>query len=350
MANVTPAVILIPAYEPTESFVTFTRELTHQLDNPVIVVDDGSGSQFSGIFEQIKPLVAQVISYPDNRGKGAALKVGFAAIMADFPDTVGVVTADSDGQHRINDIETIAGQLSDSQEQLILGTRNFTRGAVPFKSYWGNTLTSKATQLAIGTFIPDTQTGLRGIPARVLGAFLQIAGDRFEYEMNMLLEAKTNGLDFVFTPIETVYVGNNEQTHFHPVRDSFLVYRQFLKFLVSGLSSAAVDVALFASFFYLLFQKNPGTAFVAGVLARLLSGVYNFLINHFWVFQNGRAALGKNGSRYVTLFLVQMLVSSALTWLAANWLPGNTVLWKIVFDALIFFGSYLIQKHVVFRG
>ncbi|MBC6498548.1 GtrA family protein [Weissella confusa] len=65
-------------------------------------------------------------------------------------------------------------------EDLILGVRNFEKGAVPPKSYWGNKLTSKMTQFATGLVIPDTQTGLRGLPRNTLSAMSEISGDRFE--------------------------------------------------------------------------------------------------------------------------------------------------------------------------
>ena len=62
-------------------------------------------------------------------------------------------------------------------------------------------------KLATGLTIPDTQTGLRGLPMAILSAMANVQGERFEYEMNMLLELKVLQINLTMIPIQTIYEG-----------------------------------------------------------------------------------------------------------------------------------------------
>lgn len=346
--NNSAAVILIPAYEPTENFITVMINLQAATNRPVVVVDDGSGIHYQTIFAQIEELGATVLVHDQNRGKGVALKTGIKYVQTAFPNTAGIVTADSDGQHAIADIIRIAEKLEAGTEDLILGVRNFEKGAVPPKSYWGNKLTSKMTQFATGLVIPDTQTGLRGLPRNTLSAMSEISGDRFEYEMNMLLELQERGIGLTLVPIQTIYEGNNEGTHFHPIRDSLLVYKRFLKFAFSSLSSAMVDIALFAVLLLTLFKGASTMSLLgASVLARFISGIFNFILNQRWVFKSQNTTGDRR--RYVALFSFQMILSAGLLQLVDTFIP-HPVPVKIMVDTLIFVGSYLVQKKLVFKS
>lgn len=343
----THAVIVIPAFEPTENFITVMMAIREVSRRPVVVVDDGSGIHFQTIFGQVAELGDVVLTHETNRGKGAALKTAIGYVQQHFPNSVGMVTADSDGQHAIDDIVHMAEVLEAGEQGLVLGVRNFEKGQVPAKSYWGNTITSKMTKLATGLTIPDTQTGLRGLPMAILPAMANVQGERFEYEMNMLLELKSLQIKLTMIPIQTIYEGQNEGTHFHPVRDSLLVYRRFLKFGLSSLTSAGVDVLLFALLLMTVFHNaSTGTLLLASVLARLVSGVVNFSLNQRWVFRSQNVA--GNRRRYLILFSVQMILSAVLLQLVDTVIP-HPIPVKIMVDVIIFIGSYLIQKQLVFK-
>jgi putative flippase GtrA len=349
VVKMTEAIIVIPAYEPTEKFLRVFQALKDVTGRHVLVVDDGSGPNYQPIFKALATSGAEVIGYGENRGKGYALKTAIAHVAATYPEAAGIVTADSDGQHAVADIVTVAEAVEQHEDEFILGVRSFEKGVVPPKSYWGNTITSKMTKWATGLWIPDTQTGLRGLPRAAYDWLAGLAGDRFEYEMNMLLELKSQPLTLKMIPIETIYEDNNAGTHFHPIRDSFLVYRRFLKFAVSSLSSAVVDVALFAILLKVGLSAGGATGLLlASVGARLMSGVFNFTVNHHWVFNSDKRQR-VSGSRYLTLFLAQMILSAVLLQLVETYIP-HPVSVKIMVDGIIFFGSYLIQKRFVFNG
>ena len=97
------AILLIPIYEPTENTVFFINQLAQSVNVPIIIVDDGSGKTYQKLFQRMEHPNITKISYFDNKGKGYALKFGFSVILDSYPDITGVVTADSDGQHEIEE-------------------------------------------------------------------------------------------------------------------------------------------------------------------------------------------------------------------------------------------------------
>ena len=123
-----------------------------------------------------------------NQGKGRALKTAFSCLLNEYkPEEIsGVVTVDADGQHSPEDPKRVAEALLE-EEALILGTRNFSKDT-PFKSRYGNHITTAVFALLYGKKIRYTQTGLRGIPYGFLAECLRLEGERFEYEIKMLID------------------------------------------------------------------------------------------------------------------------------------------------------------------
>ena len=103
--------VLIPAYEPGDSLIALVRELrAHSAAPNVLVVDDGSGPDHDEIFALARIHGATAHRYQENRGKGHALKTGFAIARRYHPGEV-VVCADSDGQHKVPDIMLLLNAL-----------------------------------------------------------------------------------------------------------------------------------------------------------------------------------------------------------------------------------------------
>ena len=82
-------------------------------------------------------------------GKGAALKTGMNFALVTFPGCLGVVTADADGQHSVEDILRVAGALRERRDALILGVRAFDAN-VPFRSRAGNSITRMLMRVVVG--------------------------------------------------------------------------------------------------------------------------------------------------------------------------------------------------------
>ena len=271
-----PVTILIPAYNPDEKLLALLPKLRERFDR-IVLVDDGS-TEGRDIFPKAAPYVEKILVHEKNRGKGAALKTGFSYIAESGSD---VITADADGQHTPEDIAKVAEGLKTQRGGLVLGVRAFT-GKVPFRSRFGNTWTRWLFFFMTRLMINDTQTGLRGIPFELLAHIAAIPGDRYEYEMAMLADARI--------PIATIYIEENATSHFNPILDTIRVYRSLFQFCLSSVLSFLLDNAVFAAVVWYLADRAPRRAdvLVALVTARLVSSNFNFFYNRFVVFYRRR--------------------------------------------------------------
>ena len=194
-------IALIPAYQPGDPMLGILQELYVEQDH-VIVVDDGSGEGYRPVFKAAE-YYGTVLTHPENRGKGEALKTGMRYIREQFKPPYTVVTVDADGQHRIGDICRCMEASEAHPDMLILGSRRLGSGT-PLRSKLGNAITRWVYRLSTGSGVHDTQTGLRGFTDKTLDRLLEIPGSRYEYEMNVLMEFSKNKIPIHEVPIETV--------------------------------------------------------------------------------------------------------------------------------------------------
>lgn len=345
--------LVIPSYEPDEKLIGLLEKVNEAGLSPVVVVNDGSvGKEYDDIFEKARNLGAIVLWHAVNMGKGRALKTAFNYCLNEYEDLVGVVTADSDGQHSVADIKRCMKALEDEKDALILGCRNFDGENVPSRSEFGNKTTSRVMKVLTGIGVSDTQTGLRGIPKEFMKYLLTEKGERFEFETNMLLATKELGIKIVEVPIETIYLEGNKTSHFNPIRDSFRIYAVFLKFIFSSLSSSVVD----ACFFMLFCHMTRGLALPLGyimlstILARVISATYNFLVNYKIVFK-GKGSKVRAAFGYCVLAIVIMLLSGTLVTVIHGMVPFlPEIVVKIVVDTVLFFVSFWVQREVIYAG
>ncbi|MCR2803378.1 bifunctional glycosyltransferase family 2/GtrA family protein [Paenibacillus soyae] len=336
-------ICLIPSYEPDNRLTQLIHELKAQINATIVIVDDGSGPLYRHLFEQARREGCIVLTHLTNKGKGRALKTGFSYIL-DLPDPQGaVVCADSDGQHLPADIKRIAEAAVLHPDHIVLGGRRFT-GDVPMRSRFGNTLTRKVYGAATGLNVYDTQTGLRGFSFSMLDCLCRIPGERFEYEMNMLLAASEEGWPLLELPIDTVYLENNQSSHFRPLADSFKIYLPFLKFSASSILSAAIDFALL---FLLAWWTDHLLVAVAG--ARLCSSIFNYAMNRRFVFRkkNG-AAIARSMPKYFALVLLILLLNYGLMAFTHEGIGLPLLASKLVTEASLFLFSFWAQRKFVY--
>ncbi len=344
--------VVIPAYEPDEKLIKLLEELKTEGVFPVVVVDDGSeGASYGHLFEAAKELGAIVLKHAVNMGKGRALKSAFNFCLNEYEDVVGVVTADSDGQHTVSDIKKCIAGLLEDPEALVLGVRDFDQEGIPARSVFGNKTTSRVMKFLCGLSISDTQTGLRGISSEFMRFLLTEKGERFEFETNMLLDTKELGIRIKEIPIKTIYLEENKSSHFNPIKDSLRIYAVFFKFLISSLSSSVVDIVFF-SIFCALFRDVPvaiGYIMLSTIIARVISAVYNFAINYGVVFK-GKGSKVSAAVKYCVLAVCIMLLSGALVSFFHGLIPGAPeALVKIPVDCVLFLVSFLVQREVVYK-
>lgn len=335
-------IILIPSYEPGVQLLDLIIKIKEKCNFDIIIVDDGSGNKYREIFRQAESLKCTVLTHVRNLGKGHALKTGFEFIKTSG-ENAGVVCADSDGQHLPEDIIKIAKNIEEHKSHIILGCRRFT-GKVPIRSKFGNSVTRTIFSLATGTNIYDTQTGLRGFSIDMLDWLCSIHGERFEYEMNMLLEAKEAGYLFYEVDIDTVYYKDNKSSHFHTIKDSVRVYQPILKFSASSLISAAIDLALL-----FLIQFFTSSLLVSVIVSRMCSSIFNYTMNRNFVFSDGRTVNFKNSLfKYYSLVIIIMLVNYLLIFTFNELIGIPLFVSKLLTETTIFLFSYWSQHKFVF--
>ena len=333
--------VLIPAYQPDARLPRLILEL-HRADpsTKIVVVDDGSGQKFSDIFEASATAGAHVISYEHNRGKGYALREGFTWIRDVAGDSQEcVVTADADGQHTLNDIFRVGRTCTDTGKS-VLGVREFV-GHVPARSRIGNTATSALFWLATGWKLKDTQTGLRAFPVALLPALLEVQGDRYEYELRVLLHLAKFRHPVTQIPIETIYEAGNPTSHFRPLQDSARIWAPLLKFAASSGVATVIDYVL-----VLVLNALTGALFFPVIAARLVSASVNFAMNRR-VFEATGVPLRRSALRYAALAVA--VIAGSYTMLAV--LTGiGMPLWiaKIIADTTMYLVSYSAQSRYVF--
>ncbi|WP_062520331.1 glycosyltransferase [Demequina silvatica] len=335
--------ILVPAYEPDARMVALVaalRETRHR----VLVVDDGSGAAYEGLFAEASALGAAVLRHPVNRGKAAALRTGFAWLTVHAPGG-GVVCADSDGQHTPADVARVAEVLDARAEAgmddaVVLGVRAFT-GDVPWRSRLGNRATTALLAAVTGRRISDTQTGLRGYPSGLLPWALAVPGERFAYELALLLDATRRGIPLMETRIDTVYLDSNRSSHFRPLADSARVLAPLALFAASSLVAFGIDTAA------LLGLEAWTGSLVAAVLgARVLSAGANFTLNRRLVFRARGPALPQ-ARRYLAL-AVALLAASYVSLLLLTTLGLPLLAAKVSTDLGLWLLSFGVQRAAVF--
>ena len=352
------AVILIPSLEPDVRLPAYIQRLKEGGFAHIVVVDDGSSEAYQPIFDQVDQVEDTVVLHHEvNKGKGVALKTGYRYIMENLPDINGVITADADGQHTVADCLHLAEELEKGERALYLGSRDFNQENVPPKSRGGNKITSVVFKLLYGQYLPDTQTGLRAFRKEELPFMAEVEGERFEYEMKVLIACSRARIPMIPITIETIYEKENEGTHFHPIRDSWRIYKVilggFFKFMSVSLICFAIDqlLALILRKWILppmgLERGSMLNLQVSGWGARLVSSVINFMLNKKLVFRmKGKA--GKPALRYAALCVAIITISNAGVWALgrigmADWLA------KILMDTALYFLSYRVQDKWVFR-
>ncbi len=334
-------VVLVPAYEPDARLVDLVAALRAEPRLQVLVVDDGSGPGSEWVFGSCRALGAEVVHHPANRGKGVALRTGFAEVARRWPGEA-VVCADADGQHRPEDVRAVAARVEQDPRVLVLGVRELGRSA-PLRSRVGNVATRRLFRAATGLDLSDTQTGLRGAPPGLLPWLASVRGDRYEYELEQLLRARTDGIDVVEVPVSTVYLDGNASSHFRPLRDGARVYGPLVRFAGSGLLAAAVDWVLLV-----LLHALTGSLALAVVGSRGASATLNYATNRQWVFGRTRTRVARSAVRYAAVAAGVLVANWLLLHALVVGLSAPLLLAKALTEAVLFGASFALQRRFVF--
>lgn len=339
------AVVVMPAYRPDQELVTLSDCL---LDDGyrVIIVDDGSGERYCDVFEAVNAACV-ILRHLENRGKGAAIKTALSYIKdhLEFQDQlVGVM--DCDGQHLPEDMKRVFSCTQEGVRELVLGVRAVGK-EMPFRSRIGNQITRAVFWLASGVKVSDTQTGLRAFNSSLIPDLLQIEGDRYEYEMNVLLEMARTNVPIREVSIPARYLDKrNSCSHFRVLQDSVRIYKNILKFVMSSFSSFLLDYLLF-TVCMLVLPHTTGMTLLANIAARVLSAWYNYCVNCSLVFRTGKN--GKTAMQYFELAGFILFVNNLVLEVFLHVLDVPVYLAKLCTECLLFLVSWMVQEHIIFK-
>ena len=360
MTDLSKISVVLPSLDPDDKLIAVVDGLLEYGFSHIILINDGSKAENLHYFTDLAAQHPEItlLHHEVNKGKGAALKNAFRWFLENRPEGYGVVTVDGDNQHHPEDTRNCCEHMIKTGHT-VLGCRDFNQADVPARSSFGNKTTSMIFKIFVGMTISDTQTGLRAIPRPVLEQLVDVYGDRFEYETNMLLAFKTKGIPFDEVKIRTVYIEENKSSHFRVIHDSWRIYKlilaHFFRYTLSSLVSAVVDTGAFSFLSWALRGMLKGFALTAaaGIAARVISSLLNFFMNQKLVFKTN-VSTGKAMLRYYMLALPQMAAQVLLTqgvYVLFN-IPDTanglrTVLYAVVMTVL-YFASYMIQQRWVF--
>ncbi len=347
-------IVIIPAYEPPREFIDYARQVA-SFAGELVVVNDGSSREYNAVFNQIESIEnVKYITYAENHGKGYALKQAFKYCTEKYDENYVCVTADCDGQHDILDIQRVAEAAFEHSSALVLGSRDFDLPIIPKRSRAGNTNIRRIFRLLYGLNLTDTQTGLRGFSVKHAERFLSVRGDRFEFEMDMLIYSQKNDIPVLEIPIKTIYPENPEEhiSHFKTIKDSVriagTVIRNLNMYILSSALSGILDILVFFILSSIVLGNVSAiNTLIATVSARVASSLLNFSLNRKYVFA-GKSK--KSIYRYYILWFCQLGASYGLVFLFGNVLGLPMTPMKLSGDLVLAFFSYQIQKLWVFKN
>ena len=340
-------IALIPAYEPEENMLDLLENIKKDTDMDIVVVNDGSSDACKDIFIKAKEF-AIVLEHEVNKGKGRALKTGLNYINDNYKGEYIVVTMDADGQHTIEDALKICDLVKKSPDILVLGKRFFGED-VPLRSRFGNAMTRLVYKIATGVKVYDTQTGLRAFSYKLLPLMLEIKGERYEYEINVLMECSKNNIEIKEIDIATIYINNNSGSHFNVFKDSYRIYKEIFKFCAASIICFLVDYALYCIGLVFTVSLGKGlSTVVSNVFARIVSSVLNFTLNKKVVFKRKGNTL-KLAISYFMLALCILAGNTIVLKMFVEVFNIDTKIAKLITELIFFIISWFIQKFLIFK-
>lgn len=296
-------IVVIPTYDPNETIMEeFVKKLQKEFEN-IIIINDGCRIEYNKFFKKFEDKKITVLRNNVNLGKGMALKHAYNYILNEYPKCKGVVSADCDGQHTVEDVKKCAEYVLKNPDALILGVRDLNQEIVPKKSKFGNKLTKLVMEELLDVYISDTQTGLRGMSYELVKTFIRTTGERYEYETNEIIDCKEKNISIIEVPIETIYIDGNSESHFNMIGDSLKIYSLFTKYFTKIVLVTLLNLIIFN--IILRFVTLPSTITITFAII-----VANIICNRLYKLKEVDIV---NHIVYITTLVILTLILSGIT-------------------------------------
>ena len=210
------ALIIVPAYNAAQTVGDVVRSCREFVNN-IVVINDGSRDETAGA---AMIAGAEVVTHPMNRGKGAALKTGFAWAMERRYDIV--ITLDADGQHLPREIPKFLRAREEAHADLIIGGRSHLFGEMLPRRRMANRFSAWSISRASGKRITDSQSGFRLYSANLLRN-IRLHTDGFDMESEIIVHAGRGGFKVLTIPIDLGFVDGISTSHYKPLKDTLRI-------------------------------------------------------------------------------------------------------------------------------
>jgi putative flippase GtrA len=186
----------------------------------------------------------------------------------------------------------------------------------------------------------------------MIPGLLEVKGERYEYEMNVLLTCAKKGFHIAEVPIATIYHDDsNSCSHFRAVRDSLRIYGNLLAFSGASFLSFLLDYVIFFPFVWIFASLGlaEGAALICGnVAARFASAAFNYYLNSTFVFRYKENRL-KSILNYAALACTILTLNSFILYGLHDILGINQALAKLFTEMLLFVISFTVQRFIIFN-
>jgi glycosyltransferase involved in cell wall biosynthesis len=193
--------VVVPVFNERNTLVEIVRrmravELPDSIEREIIVVDDGSDDGTRDVLQQLGDSTVRVIMHERNRGKGAAVRTGFANATGEY-----VLVQDADLEYDPEDWPKLLNPVLRGRTRVVYGSR-FTgeRRNMLFLHWIGNRFLSFVTNVLYNTTLSDMETCYKLLDRRLLDE-LSLSADRFDIEPEITAKILKRGVRIYEVPI-----------------------------------------------------------------------------------------------------------------------------------------------------
>ncbi len=209
--------IIVPVYNEERTVSTILQKvlevkLPKGVTKEIVVVNDGSKDKTSKILNSFKNPLITVINHPQNKGKGAAVRTGFAAAKGDY-----LIIQDADLEYNPDDYVRLLEPVMKYKAKVVYGTRLkdyplilWGKDRTPIPTHWlGNKFLTKLTNFLYGSNLTDMETCYKLMKKDFITS-LNLRSDRFEIEPEITSKILKKGVKIVEIPIKVIPRGVSE--------------------------------------------------------------------------------------------------------------------------------------------